>query len=97
MANADPIEIEVVYAQPAWQDCVAVRVVQGTSVEDAVRQSGILDRHPEIELSRVVLGIFARRVPHDALVRAGDRVEIYRPLQADPKRVRRERGRNRKV
>jgi putative ubiquitin-RnfH superfamily antitoxin RatB of RatAB toxin-antitoxin module len=96
MASAETIEVEVVYARPARQHRAAVRVAAGTSVVEAIRQSGILSDCPEIDLSRAALGIYSRRVHPEAKVRDGDRIEIYRPLQGDPKAVRRERGRKRR-
>ena len=97
MANADPIEVEVVYAKPARQHRIAVRVPAGTRVIEAVRQSGILADCPEIDLAQAPLGIFARRIDPQACVCDGDRIEIYRPLLADPKCVRRERGKKRRL
>ena len=95
MELAEPVEVMVVYARPECQRIIAVRVAAGTSVTDAIRQSGILQEFPEIELRQAKLGIFSRRVDAKATVQAGDRIEIYRPLIADPKTVRRERARNR--
>ncbi len=91
MAAAE-IEIHVVYALPSRQPVVSLRVSAGTTAVDAVRQSGLLSQHPEIALDTVKLGIYGRRVAPDHAVSAGDRVEIYRPLTADPKAVRRERA-----
>jgi putative ubiquitin-RnfH superfamily antitoxin RatB of RatAB toxin-antitoxin module len=68
----------------------------GTSVAEAIRQSGILQEYSEIDPAQWKLGIFARRVAPDAKVHAGDRIEIYRPLIADAKIARRERARIRK-
>jgi len=96
MAHAETLGVEVVYARPERQRVIAVKVAAGTSVADAVRQSGILHEFPEIDLARAKLGIFSRRVAAEATVHDGDRIEIYRPLIADPKSVRRERARSRK-
>jgi uncharacterized protein len=95
MARADPVGVEIVYARPERQRIIALRVAAGTSVADAIRQSGILHEFPEIDLGHAKLGIFSRRVDAQAPVQEGDRIEIYRPLIADPKTVRRERARNR--
>ena len=93
MAAAEPIEVEVVYARPEHQHRIALRVAAGTCVADAIRQSGILGEFPEIDLGQAKLGIFSRRVDARATLHQGDRIEIYRPLAADPKSARRERAR----
>ena len=94
MAAGEAFDVDVVYALPDRQRRITVRVAAGTRVAEAIRQSGILDEHPEIDPAHCKLGIFARRVAADAEVCAGDRIEIYRPLVADPKIVRRERAKN---
>ena len=94
MAAGETFDVEVVHALPDRQRRITVRVAAGTRVAEVIRQSGILDEHPEIDPVRCKVGIFARRVAADAEVRAGDRIEIYRPLVADPKIVRRERAKN---
>lgn len=90
MAVGDSIEVEIVYALPHLQRVIPVRVPARCSVEAAIRQSGILAEFPAIDLARVKVGVHGRRVELGAEIRAGDRVEIYRPLTADPKAVRRE-------
>lgn len=92
MGGAESIEVEVAYASPARQRIVSLRVNAGTTAADAVRLSGLLREFPEITLETAKLGIHGRRVAHDDVVSAGDRVEIYRPLVADPKMVRRQRA-----
>ena len=86
------MRVEVVYALPLVQDVVSLEVAVDTTVAQALAASGILARHPDIDLSATALGIWGRRVTPDALLREGDRVEIYRPLQVDPKEVRRRRA-----
>jgi putative ubiquitin-RnfH superfamily antitoxin RatB of RatAB toxin-antitoxin module len=93
---SDAFDVDVVYALPDRQRRITVRVAAGTSVAEAIRLSGILDENAHIDPAQWKLGIFARRVAPDAKVHAGDRIEIYRRLIADPKIVRRERARNRK-
>jgi putative ubiquitin-RnfH superfamily antitoxin RatB of RatAB toxin-antitoxin module len=66
-------------------------------VEDAIRASGVLEAFPEIDLARNKVGIFSKLVKLDEKVRDRDRVEIYRPLIADPKEVRRKRAEEGKV
>lgn len=89
---ADAIRVEVAYARPGEQLILELEVPPGTTAADAVRNSGILARFPEIDLPNARLGLFSRPVAHEEPVRDGDRVEIYRPLQADPKQVRRQRA-----
>jgi len=94
-ANAKRIRVEVVYALRQEQALVAFEVEEGASVRDAVDRSGLLLRYPEITLA-AGLGIFGKPVEPDRRLRDGDRVEIYRPLLADPKQARRERAERRK-
>lgn len=86
------IQVEVAYALPGEQVLLHLEVVEGATAREAVEQSGILQRYPEIDPARAALGVFGRVVPPDTRVRNGDRVEIYRPLIADPKQGRRERA-----
>jgi uncharacterized protein len=88
------VEIEVVYAAVDRQVLLAMAVAPGTSLRVAVQASGIAAQFPELNLADCPLGIFGKVVA-DAEVRAvqaGDRIEIYRPLLADPKEVRRLRA-----
>lgn len=91
------IDIEVVYALADRQTLIRRSVPEGTSVADAVNLSGILDKHPDIDLKRNKIGIFGKLTKVDAVLRDRDRVEIYRPLIADPKEVRRKRAEEGKV
>lgn len=95
--NAATLNVEVVYALPHQQTLLRVQLAEGATVEDAVRASGMLDAHPEIDLARNKFGIFSKIVKLDEKVRDRDRVEIYRPLIADPKEVRRKRAEEGKV
>lgn len=92
LAGADLLNIEVVYALPARQDVIRIRLPSGSTVQDAITQSGILARHPEIDFAQSKLGIFAKLVKPDVLLRDRDRVEIYRPLIADPKEARKQQA-----
>jgi putative ubiquitin-RnfH superfamily antitoxin RatB of RatAB toxin-antitoxin module len=94
---SDMLNIEVVYAMPDVQMLLKRSVPAGTTVADAIRASGMLDKHPEIDLDRNKLGIFGKLTKPDALLRDKDRIEIYRPLIADPKEVRRKRAEEGKV
>jgi putative ubiquitin-RnfH superfamily antitoxin RatB of RatAB toxin-antitoxin module len=86
------LRVEVVYALPGGEDAVHVSLAKGASALEAVRASGLLERHPEIDLRRHKLGIYGRVVAAGALLADGDRVEIYRPLALDPKEARRRRA-----
>lgn len=91
MSESELIHVEVAYARPDQQLILELDVPQGTTVEQAVRESGIIDTFPEIDLEKNKLGIFGKLGKKDAVLKSGDRVEIYRPLIADPKEVRRQR------
>ncbi|HET8882950.1 MAG TPA: RnfH family protein [Solimonas sp.] len=91
MAKPETLEIEVVYALPDRQILIALRVPAGTRVSAVLAQTDLPRRFPEIDPATATLGIFGQRVPADHELRAGDRVEIYRPLRADPKQARRAR------
>lgn len=95
----EKIQVEVAYATPESQKILTIDVELGSSALLAVEQSGITGLYPEIDLSSVAMGIFgnalgARGLPSaaDYVLKAGDRVEIYRPLIADPKEVRKRRA-----
>ena len=83
--------MEVVYALRDQQVLTALEVEEGASVREAVERSGILRLYPEIELAPGRIGIFGKVADPDSQLRDGDRVEIYRPLEADPKEARRRR------
>ncbi len=84
------MRIEVVYALPQQQQRVLLDLAPGSTVLDAIQASGLLQRLPQIELGRA--GVWGRPVGPETRLRDLDRVEIYRPLIADPKVVRRERA-----
>ncbi len=86
------IAVEVIYASAGRHERVPLHLPAGSTVLQAIAASGLLQRFPEIDLSRNKLGIFGRLVEADAPLRSDDRVEIYRPLIADPKEVRRRRA-----
>jgi uncharacterized protein len=88
------IELEVAYAKPEQQAIVTINVPQGTTLEQAVKLSGLLVRFPEINCSELRLGIFGVASKLQQNVKQGDRVEIYRPLIHDPKEARRNRAVN---
>lgn len=84
--------IEVAYALPEEQVLITLDVEQGTTVEQAVKLSGVLERFTDIDLTKNKLGIFGKPTKADQVLRDKDRVEIYRPLIADPKESRRKRA-----
>ena len=86
------LHVEVVYALREEQTLVALELEEGASVREAIERSGVLARYPGIELERGRVGVFGKRVELNAPLRDGDRVEIYRPLVADPKEDRRRRA-----
>ncbi|MDS4015667.1 MAG: RnfH family protein [Candidatus Accumulibacter sp.] len=89
---AETISVELIYALPARQQLITLNVPAGTSVRQAIELSGVLDKHPEIDLTKNKVGIFAKLTKLDAMLRERDRIEIYRPLLADPKEVRKQRA-----
>ncbi|AUX94456.1 RnfH family protein [Mixta gaviniae] len=86
------ITVEVVYALPEKQYLRQVKLAQGSSVEQAIRASGLLELRHDIDLTQNKIGIYSRPVKLQDEVNEGDRVEIYRPLIADPKELRRQRA-----
>lgn len=86
------IQVEVVYALPYKQVVLSLKVAADSDVQQVIDQSGILQQFPEINLDTNMVGVFGRQVKLDSQLRAGDRVEIYRPLLADPKDIRRRRA-----
>mgnify|MGYP001443408948 CR=1 FL=1 len=95
--SADTIQVEVIYALSASQPLLRVTLTEGATVAEAIHASGMLERFPEIDLAKNKVGIFSKLVKPDEKLRDRDRVEIYRPLIADPKDVRRKRAEEGKV
>ncbi|WP_299079669.1 RnfH family protein [uncultured Paraglaciecola sp.] len=86
------ISLEVVYGTPQQQALLEVVVEQGTTVEQAILASGIVKHFPEINLEVLKVGIWNRTCKLSDLPKKGDRIEVYRPLIADPKEARRRRA-----
>jgi putative ubiquitin-RnfH superfamily antitoxin RatB of RatAB toxin-antitoxin module len=86
------MEIEVVLATPARQVLLKIEVPAGCTVAEAIELSGIRSEFPNIEINPKALGVFSRKVAPEHILHAGDRVEIYRPLIADPKEMRKQRA-----
>jgi len=93
MENASfKILVEVAYARPDMQVIIPLEVAPGTTVEQAIQQSGVLTRFPEIDLAVNQVGVFGKLGKLDQILREKDRVEIYRKLIADPKEIRKQRA-----
>ncbi|MCK5860526.1 RnfH family protein [Abyssibacter sp.] len=97
MSSSDLVAIEVAYALPHKQSLLRLDVPAGTTVEQAVQRSGLLEQYPEIDLATAQMGVFGKQVPASTELKSGDRVEIYRPLIADPKAARRRRAQKAKA
>ena len=91
------MKIEVAYALRHKQTLLNIEVDDNASVEDAILQSNILKKYPEINLKKNKIGIFGKITSLDVKLREKDRVEIYRPLIADPKEVRQQRAAEGKI
>jgi putative ubiquitin-RnfH superfamily antitoxin RatB of RatAB toxin-antitoxin module len=86
------MHVEVAYAKAHEHALFEVEVPQDATIAQAIEVSGILDRFPEIDLTQNKVGVFGKLAKLDSPLREGDRVEIYRPLKADPKEVRKRRA-----
>lgn len=95
--SAQNINIEVVYALPHEQTLLKLAVPEGTTLGEALRLSRIQDKYPEVDVDKGKFGIFGKLSKADTVLREHDRIEIYRPLIADPKEVRRKRAEEGKV
>jgi len=91
-STSEMINIEVVYGLPHKQKLLALTVPEGTTIESAIVLSGIEQYFPEIIPSEAVVGIFSKPSKLENIVCDGDRIEIYRPLTADPKEMRKLRA-----
>ena len=90
---ADSLSVEVVLALPARQVLLTVNVGEGASVADVIADSGIESIFPGVGIADMPVGIWGKPVSPDTSVRAGDRVELYRPLEVDPREASRQRAR----
>jgi uncharacterized protein len=87
------MQVGVTYSEPNQQIWLSIEVPEGSVVEEAIHRSGVLEKFPHIDLEAQKVGIFGRLVKLNAVLKAGDRVEIYRPITADPQTVpRRDTG-----
>jgi putative ubiquitin-RnfH superfamily antitoxin RatB of RatAB toxin-antitoxin module len=90
MPDKDTIDIEVAYALPGRQRVVSLQVQRDAAVRDILDLSGLKAEFPELDLRHCPVGVYGREVGEDYVIRAGDRIEIYRPLKRDPREARRE-------
>jgi len=86
------LSIEIIYALPQRQELVRLTLPEGSTAQQAIETSGLLQKYGEIDLKKNKIGIFGKLSRLDAVLRDRDRVEIYRPLIADPKEVRKKRA-----
>jgi hypothetical protein len=94
---AETLKVEVCYALPDKQELIPVSLQAGATLKQAIEASGLLEKHPEIDIGKNKFGIYAKLSKLDTVLRDRDRVEIYRPLIADPKEVRKQRAAEGKV
>ena len=97
MADADSMPVEDAYALPERQLILKLDVAPDATLEQAIHASGMLEKFPEIDLGSNKVGVFGKLAKLDDKLHPGDRVEIYRPLIADPKEVRKKRAAQGKV
>ncbi len=93
----DHITVEVAYALPEKQLIIPVQVAPETTAHEAIKASGIMVKFPEIDLENTQIGIFGKLTTPKTTLKQLDRIEIYRPLIADPKEVRRQRAADGKI
>ena len=86
------INVEVAYATGLYVELIEISVEEGTTVLEAIKESGMADLHPEAKIEQGNIGVYGKICSTDTVVREGDRIEIYRQLLADPKEARRRRA-----
>ena len=86
------IDIEIVYAKPEKQALISISIAENCTVLEAILQSKMLGKFPDCDLNVVNVGIFSTLCTLETIVQHGDRIEIYRPLETDPKEARRQRA-----
>lgn len=84
--------IEIIYPTEEVQELMKLVVGDNTTVQQAIVESGILVQFPKLELTKLDVGIYSKKVDLDTVVKNGDRIEIYRPLKIEPKQARRVRA-----
>lgn len=96
MAERDKVHIQLCYALPEKAFVIDLDINVGSTIEEAIHHSGLLADYPDIDLDNTKIGVFGKLKTLDTLVREGDRIEIYRPLRADPMESRRRRAQHKK-
>lgn len=91
MAEPETIKVEVVYAMPDNQLVLPVSLTEGATVTEALTASGLANRVPGLDLATTKVGVFGKVAKSDHVLRDGDRVEVYRPLIADPKAAKKKK------
>jgi putative ubiquitin-RnfH superfamily antitoxin RatB of RatAB toxin-antitoxin module len=91
-SDTEQLQVYLVYATPQDEFVHPMRVAPGTTIGQAIEGSGVLARFPEINLVTQPVGIYSKKKTLDTVLRERDRIEIYRPLVADPKDSRRKRA-----
>jgi uncharacterized protein len=94
MVDNESISVEIIYIKPGSQNSLTLQIPPGSNISQAINRSGLLQRFPEIDLAINKVGVFSKIKQLDAVLCNGDRIEIYRPLLADPKEARRQRASN---
>ena len=90
--DEETINVELIYIKPDSQISLKLTINQGTTIQQAIESSGIFEQCPEIDLEVNKVGIYSKLQKLDTVLESGDRIEIYRPLLADPKEARRQRA-----
>jgi putative ubiquitin-RnfH superfamily antitoxin RatB of RatAB toxin-antitoxin module len=90
--SMDNITVEITYALPEQQTLLTFTIPDNSTIKDGIVQSGILQKHPELNVDDMLVGIFGKKAPMEQTLRDKDRIEIYRPLIADPKEVRKRKA-----
>ena len=91
------LEVEIVYGKTGAARVIRLKVPDNTTLRQAIEQSGILERYPQIDLDKDKVGIFSRKRELCDPVQAGDRIEIYQPLKVEPREARRRRAKQAKA
>ena len=89
----DPIAVELVLATVEEQLLLSLNVNAAATVADVIEESGVESRFPGLDVDEMPVGIWGRLVSRESVVRPGDRIELYRPLEMDPREARRQRAR----
>ena len=86
------LNVEIVYAMPEKQTLLSFEVEEGTTLDQAIGLSGIQTHYPDLDFSEMKVGLFGKLTPRTHVMREKDRIELYRPLLADPKEIRKQRA-----